>query len=81
MIPGRHDDRYGLGFYGMLASDDFKDQPILGDALDDEWGMEAFYNIALTPWMQLSGSVQYIEPGVASIDHSTVIATRLQINF
>lgn len=81
VIPGRHNDRYGLGFYGMLESDDLDDPPVLGDVLDTEWGMEAFYNIALTPWLQLTPSVQYIQSGVDSINHSTILATRLQMYF
>lgn len=81
VIPGRPNDRYGLGFYKMFASDDLKDQPILGDVLDDEWGMEVFYNIALTPWLQLSPGVQYVRSGVKSTDRSTIVSTRLQIDF
>ncbi len=43
--------------------------------------MEVFYNIALTPWLQLSPSLQYIQPGPKSIDDSLVLGTRLQIEF
>jgi porin len=81
VIPGRLNDRYGLGFYGLFESDDLKDQPVLGDGLDTEWGMEAFYNIALMPWLQLTPSVQYIQSGVDSINHTTILATRLQMYF
>ena len=42
LIPGRHNDRYGLGFYSLIESDDLKDQPILGGKLGTEWGMEMF---------------------------------------
>jgi len=65
----------------MVASGDVKDEPILGSVLDDEWGMEAFYNIVLTPSIQFTPSMQYILPGLDSIDHSTILAARLQIYF
>ncbi|MGB5748672.1 MAG: carbohydrate porin [Desulfobacterales bacterium] len=81
VIPSRENDRYGLGFFAMFESNDLKDQPILGDVLDNELGMEAFYNIALTPWLQLTPSVQYIPPGVDRSNHSTILATRLQVDF
>lgn len=81
VIPGRPNDRYGLGFYAMFESNDLKDQPALGDVLDTEWGIEAFYNIAFTPWLQLTPSVQYIQPGVKDIDQATLLAVRLQVDF
>ena len=81
VIPTRPLDRYGIGFYGLFLSDDFEDQPILGDFLDDEWGMEVFYNLALTPWLQLSLSLQYIESGRADVDDAVIVTTRVQIYF
>ncbi len=80
VIPTRPLDRYGLGFYALIVSDDLKDQPLLG-MLDTEWGMEAFYNLALTPWLQLSPSIQYIQSGLPRIDDSVVLTTRLQLYF
>jgi porin len=81
VIPTRPLDRYGVGFYGLFLSSDFKNQPILGDLIGTEWGMEVFYNLAITPWLQFSPSVQYIDSGQADVDHSVVVMTRLQLYF
>ena len=81
MIPGRPNDRYGSGFYGLLESGDLSDQPVLGRALHDEWGLEVFYNFALTPWFQISPSLQYVDAGARGSGEPIVLATRVQIYF
>ena len=80
VIPGRSLDRYGLGFYALFVSGDLKDRPVLGQ-LDTEWGMEAFYNLALTPWLQLTGDLQYIVSGFPRVDNAVVLGTRIQMYF
>jgi porin len=81
VIPSRPNDRYGLGFYAMLESNDLKDQPVLGGLLDTEWGMEVFYNVAITPWLQVTPDLQYIQSGLPGVDDSLVLATRVQMYF
>ncbi len=81
VIPSRPNDRYGLGFYALIESDDLKDQPILGDALDTEWGMEVFYNIAITPWLQFTPDLQYIQSGLPGTNDAVVVAMRIQMYF
>jgi carbohydrate-selective porin OprB len=49
--------------------------------LDTEWGLELFDNLAITPWLQLSPSLQYIESGLPGVDESIVVTTRLQMVF
>jgi porin len=61
MIPNRHNDRYGLGFYYI----DVKSPNLQGlfrdtKLLRDEYGFEAFYNVALTPWLQLTPDIQVV---------------------
>jgi hypothetical protein len=68
IIPGRPNDRMGIGAYAMFASDDFKDASLLLDELlDDELGFEAYYNFAVTPWLTCStlnrGSKPVTTPG------------------
>jgi porin len=81
VIPTRPLDRYGIGFYGLFVSDDFKSRPIVGDLLETEWGMEVFYNVALTPWLQFSPSVQYVRSGLSNVKDSVIVTTRLQLYF
>ena len=39
--------------------------------------MEIFYDLAITPWLQFSPSVQHIQSAVSGVDESVVVATRL----
>ncbi len=82
IIPGRPNDRMGLGIYGMFASNDFKDASyLLNDLLEDEVGFEAYYNLAITPWLQLSADAQYIDQGLSTSDNSWVLGSRLNVRF
>ncbi len=82
IIPGRPYDRMGIGAYYMRASDDLKDDsPILNGLLEDEIGYEAYYNFAVTPWMQVSADVQWIDQGIKGSDDAWVFGTRLNLRF
>ena len=61
MIPGRGRDRFGLGFYYIDVSNPelqglFQNTKLLRD----EYGFEAFYNIAITPWLLLTPDIQIV---------------------
>lgn len=80
VIPGRPNDRYGLGFYSMIVSNDLKNQPIIS-RLGSEWGLEAYYDFAITPWLQLTPDIQYIQSGLPTVKDTVVLGTRLQMYF
>ena len=79
VIPGRPYDRFGVGPYWLKESSDLNKQP--GNLLGDEVGVEAFYNLALTPYVQLSPDVQWISQGIKSSDDAVVLGTRLNVRF
>ena len=61
MIPGRSRDRFGLGFYYIDVSNPelqglFQNTKLLRD----EYGFEAFYNVAITPWLMLTPDIQVV---------------------
>jgi len=58
-----------------------KNLVLIGDVLDDEHGVEAFYNFAITPAVHLSLDVQWIDPGIQSTDDTWVVGTRLFTRF
>jgi porin len=58
----------GVGFYWLDMSSDLDDFAI--NKLEDELGIEAFYNIALTPWLQISVDFQWIDTGVVENDNA-----------
>jgi len=95
VIPGRPLDQFGIGAYyvdirrpkltGLFATREF---------FRDEYGLEAYYNIAITPWMKLTPDIQVIRPGMKTftdtsglisrrkhIDTATVLGIRLQLVF
>ena len=81
VIPRRPHDRLGIGAYALLVSDDFDELLVVGDLLEDEVGFEAYYNLALTPAVQLSFDVQWIDPGLSTTDDTVVLGTRLFLRF
>ncbi len=60
---GRKNDTFGIGMFYVGASDQFG--PTATTFLDptDGWGVEAFYNLEIVPWMRLSPDVQLLRPG------------------
>jgi len=81
VIPSRPLDRYGLGFYKLIKSDDLKNQPVLTGTYGTEYGWEAFYNYAIAPWLQVTPDFQYIRSGQKGVGHVGVFGMRLQIYF
>jgi hypothetical protein len=79
VIPGRPYDQFGVGAFWLKESRDLKKQP--GNLVGDEVGVEAFYNFAITPWLQLSADAQWISPGKTSSDDAWILGTRLNIRF
>jgi porin len=81
VIPSRPFDRYGLGFYAFIESGKLEQQPILAGAFGTEYGWEAFYNFAITPWLQLTPDFQYVQSGRIGVGHVGVVGMRLQTYF
>lgn len=97
MIPGRALDRFGLGFYYLdIKSPQFQGLLQTRKFLGDEYGLEAFYNFAITPWMQLTPDIQIVrgaqkeKVSIAAvpplirrrdIETSTILGLRLKVVF
>ena len=61
VISGRAGDRFGLGFYYIDVSNPELQGLFRGTKLlRDEYGFEAFYNIAITPWLLLTPDIQIV---------------------
>jgi len=94
MLASREHDRFGVGYYYTIIENPKLRSPLLRrDFLEDEWGIELFYNIAVTPWMLLTPDLQIIGPAQKSyavggrvprresVDVATVLGFRLQLIF
>lgn len=81
LFLGRPQDSFGLGYYYYDFSDDLQDtlKPFIG--LDDEKGIEVFYSYAVTPWLHITGDVQYINPVYSNNDHAFITGLRTNIRF
>jgi porin len=76
--PGREGDTFGVGFYGLGPSALAKSQ---APGLRDEWGVELFYNLRITPGCHLTPDLQVLHPGLAPVNTALVLGLRLKIDF
>ena len=79
LLDGRDDDVLGVGYAQGIFSDE--DTSVTGD---HESVLEVYYNAAVTPWLSLSPSVQYVKnPGGAGagVSDAVVLALRAQMTF
>jgi len=92
-VPGRPDDNFGVGWARTEFSSKFfpflRTRLHLG--LDHEDAVEMFYNVALTPWLNVTADLQIIEPGLKKflgtdrqlhdVDTTVVAGLRLRARF
>jgi porin len=82
LIEGRENDRWGAGFFHDALT-----EPLLAGLAAarvdrrSEGGVETFYNLAITPWLRLSGDWQVIDPWIPSASRAVYLALRLQTKF
>jgi porin len=94
MIPTRDNDTFGVGYYYTQLSDDLKDlagqvnqisrRLGRGDLIriDDEQGVELYYNIAVTPWLHVTPDLQVIDVGRTRFGETAVVAgLRMKMDF
>jgi porin len=80
-IMGRKADSFGAAYFYMGVSESLKDlEPILLP-LGDENGLELYYNMALTPWCQITPDLQVITPFRERADTSVITGLRAMIDF
>jgi hypothetical protein len=82
LIPGRPQDRFGVVYFRYSFSHDLTDGlRSIGLDLGDEHGGELFYNVAVTPWLRLTGDLQIIAPGNECRDTAVLAGLHGQIKF
>ena len=79
-ICGREADRFGIGWYYGAASSDLG---LNFDQInpDDGTGVEMFYNIAVTPWFELTPDLQILDGGIRASDTAVICALRGNLAF
>lgn len=82
--PWRAQDRFGIGVFNTAFSSDLTASlnTITGYTIDDERGIELFYNVAAVPWFRVMFDLQYIRPGVRDFhENALFVGTSAQIRF
>ncbi len=82
--PFRHrqGDTFGLGWYYLGASDQFGPLPRAVFGPRDGTGVELFYNVQITPWMNLTPDFQILRPEAGAIAETAYIGgLRLNLTF
>ncbi|MBX3442237.1 MAG: carbohydrate porin [Planctomyces sp.] len=74
------DDRWGIGWYYVGASQEFGPIPQFLFAPQDGTGVELFYNVQVNPWLNVTPDVQYIRPEASAIaDDAFVYGIRVNL--
>jgi porin len=63
------------------VSDYFKDALAPRETIRDEEGWEIFYNLALTPWLQLGADLQIIRPAIGANKTAVFPGLRTVVEF
>ena len=81
MLPGRTLDTFGAGYYYLGLSDQVKQLTRPFRPQRDEYGVELFYNIAVTPWCRLTPNFIVARPSSIGLDATIITGLRLQLAF
>ncbi|MFN8390128.1 MAG: carbohydrate porin [Bdellovibrionota bacterium] len=76
--PWRELDTFGVGYYFIDASDEaFVERT----RIDDEQGIEAWYNVGITPWLHLTPDFQYVNSGLPGSGDVYIFGIRTHVTF
>jgi porin len=96
MLPRRPHDQFGIGWYYIAVDNPkFANFRTTRHFLRDEYGFEAYYSFAVTPWALLTPDIQVVRPAQKntvdlsgpiptvgeSVDTATVLGLRLRLVF
>lgn len=81
-IAGRPLDRWGIGVFNYALSSKLIDGlAAIGLRRQPERGIEAFYNLAVTPWLRVTADLQWIRPFDSDKRDVVLGALRTQLKF
>ena len=73
-------DRFGLGWYYIGASTEFGPVPQALFGIRNGTGVELFYSVQVTPWLDVAPDIQYIRPGLGRLaDEAFVFGLRVNL--
>jgi porin len=80
-LRGRPLDTFGMGYYYLGLNSSFKNLAPATLPLRDENGVEAFYNVGITPWCHITPDVQFILPAAQRAEWMWFFGLRAKITF
>jgi porin len=81
-IRYRQGDTFGVGWYYTGTSTEFGPLPRALFGPRPGWGLELFYNVQITPWMNLTPDFQIVKPEAGAIARTAYIGgIRLNLKF
>ncbi len=81
MIPGRKFDTFGVGYFYLGLSNNFKAVTRPFTPQQDEYGVELFYNFAITPWARFTTDLQVARPSTIGLGTAIIPGIRFQMLF
>ena len=78
LFPGRDSDRWGIAYFQNSPSSDLT-RGLRLLPLGNEQGVEAFYNLAVTPWLHVSADCQWVTPWVHLYQDAWFVTLRTNI--
>jgi len=79
MLPNRVNDTFGVGYYFLNLTDNLP--RVIQRRIDNEQGVEIYYNVAITPWLHITPDLQFIDPVRKGVDTTVVAGLRAKIDF
>ncbi|HVT89163.1 MAG TPA: carbohydrate porin [Tepidisphaeraceae bacterium] len=79
MIPGRDNDTFGVGYYYTHIQPE-RLLTVLR-ASNQAQGVEAYYNVAITPAINLTFDAQVVDDALRGTDNAIILGMRLGIDF
>lgn len=78
----RPDDNFGAGLFYNGVSDELKDTLALANIpLEDEYGVEVFYDAAITPWFRFGADLQVVNPVLERRETAVTLGLRGRLIF
>lgn len=81
LLKQRKADTFGIGYYYVGVSDPLKNLAPNLLPMQNESGVELYYNVQATPWCQVTPDIQIIDPLLTRADSSFLFGLRAKIDF
>lgn len=81
VCDARPDDSFGVGFFYNAVSEDLKQTLSPVTRIQDEYGVELFYDAAIFPWFRVGADLQWTRPVLANFDDAVFLGVRSRVIF